>query len=151
MQYLKNFFIFISLCLIVTFFHHRSRAKWRDIIPSNNELRVQIESTKIPNFDGLQMIENFVTSGKEFKGHKIRRFPANELKFEGISFKSFSEKDLKTLSDNKLYPCGKWGVMTTIFHPISEAVRRFMYRKEWCIVVVGDKGKPSIEVKDFSL
>ena len=40
--------------------------------------------------------------------------------------------------------CTKWGVVTTIFGPEpSEAVRRFLYRrKNWCVVVVGDKGRP---------
>ena len=40
--------------------------------------------------------------------------------------------------------CKKWGVVTTIFGTApSEAVRRFLYRRNnWCVVVVGDKGKP---------
>ena len=40
--------------------------------------------------------------------------------------------------------CQKWGVVTTIFGEApSEAVRRFLYRRsKWCVVVVGDKGKP---------
>ena len=42
----------------------------------------------------------------------------------------------------KRFKCKKWGVVTTIFEPSSEAVRRFLYRKQWCLVVVGDKGKP---------
>ena len=44
--------------------------------------------------------------------------------------------------DYRRFDCKKWGVVTTIFEPPSEAVRRFLYRKEWCLVIVGDKGKP---------
>ena len=43
----------------------------------------------------------------------------------------------------------KWGVVTTIFEPPSEAVRRLMYRKGWCVVVAGDKGKPSLKVNEI--
>ena len=32
-------------------------------------------------------------------------------------------------------------MVTTIFGP-TESVRRFLYRKDWCIVIVGDKDKP---------
>ena len=47
--------------------------------------------------------------------------------------------------------CRKWGVVTTIFgpHP-SEAIRRFLYRKNrWCVVVVGDAGKPKVRKKGW--
>ena len=45
---------------------------------------------------------------------------------------------------NNFSSCKKWGVVTTIFGTApSEAVRRFLYRRSnWCVVVVGDKGKP---------
>ena len=45
---------------------------------------------------------------------------------------------------NNFRSCKKWGVVTTIFGTApSEAVRRFLYRRSnWCVVVVGDKGKP---------
>lgn len=42
--------------------------------------------------------------------------------------------------------CKKWGVVTTIYGPTpSEAIRRFLYRRnQWCVVVVGDKQKPDV-------
>ena len=33
--------------------------------------------------------------------------------------------------------------MTTIFPP-SESVRRFLYKDDWCIVVVADLNKPEV-------
>ncbi len=39
--------------------------------------------------------------------------------------------------------CEKWGVMTTI-SSMSESVRRFLYRMDWCVVVVGDLEKPEV-------
>ena len=39
--------------------------------------------------------------------------------------------------------CKKWGVVTTIFAP-SESVRRFLYKDDWCIVVVADLNKPEV-------
>ena len=53
-------------------------------------------------------------------------------------------KCLSILSLTILRSCKKWGVVTTIFGTApSEAVRRFLYRRSnWCVVVVGDKGKP---------
>ena len=39
--------------------------------------------------------------------------------------------------------CDKWGVMTTI-SPASEAVRKFLYKPDWCVVVVGDLEKPQV-------
>ena len=96
-------------------------------------------------------IQNLVTSGKLFKGEKIRKFPENEILFRGQSSSAFSKSDIKILEENQnsKHDCQKWGVVTTIFHPPSESVRRFMYRKNWCVVVVGDKGKPSVEVSIY--
>ena len=93
--------------------------------------------------------QNLVTSGKIFKGDKIREFPKNEIKFRGKICGKLSEKDANTLKETRKqnkYSCEKWAVVTTIFEPPSEAVRRFMYRRDWCVVVVGDKGKPLSKV-----
>ena len=38
--------------------------------------------------------------------------------------------------------CRYWAVTTTIFGP-TEAVRRFLYKTNWCVVIVGDQGKPT--------
>ena len=47
--------------------------------------------------------------------------------------------------------CDKWGVMTTI-SAMSESVRRFLYKLDWCVIVVGDLEKPDVSttVVNFS-
>ena len=35
----------------------------------------------------------------------------------------------------------KWAVLTTVQSP-TEAVRRFIYKEHWCLIVVGDWEKP---------
>ena len=109
-----------------------------DLIPAGNSIKSDIES--------LLDKQNLVTSGKIFKGEKIREYPKHEIKFKGLTAGVLSENDKSILNEfqkqNK-YGCEKWGVVTTIFEPPSEAVTRFMHRNDWCVVVVGDKGKPS--------
>ena len=139
-----------------------------EILDISNSSAIPTESTKIesvlwpineqliPNSTGTNtddevikfVIEkqNLATSGKTFQGERTRIFPKNELKFRGKTSGKFFESEINLIEEarreNKL-GCEKWGVVTTIFEPPSEAVRRFMYRKDWCVVIVGDKGKPS--------
>ena len=109
-----------------------------DLIPVGNNIKSDIDS--------LLDKQNLVTSGKIFKGEKIREYPKHEIQFKGLTAGVLSENDKSILNEfqkqNK-YGCEKWGVVTTIFEPPSEAVIRFMHRNDWCVVVVGDKGKPS--------
>ena len=172
MHQLKNVSLFVVLCMIFTFLYHHSRTKWKDVIninlpskdgyllnelegeqneffSSDNRFDVDFKITTTNIDRDLKQKKNPVTSGEEFTGQKIRRYPINEVIFNGKSFSEISGEDQKILDDNKQYHCDKWGVMTTIFYPPSEAVRRFMYRKEWCLVIVGDKGRPSREVRIF--
>ena len=91
-------------------------------------------------------------SGKLFKGDKIREFPRKDIKFAGKSAPKLDSKDIYTLEKDRLnykYNCDKWAVVTTVFEPPTEAVRRLMYRNDWCVVVAGDKGKPSLEVNNI--
>ena len=78
-------------------------------------------------------------SGQEFNGLPFRNFPQHLRKFHNETIiKS------KKMPDSK-WNCTKWGVVTTIFAPPKqEAVRRFLYRKDWCVVVVGDKNRPKV-------
>ena len=116
-----------------------------DLIPVGNNIKSDIES--------LLDKQNLVTSGKIFKGEKIREYPKHEIQFKGLTAGVLSGSDKSILNEfqkqNK-YGCKKWGVVTTIFEPPSEAVTRFMHRNDWCVVVVGDKGKPS-KVDDLSI
>lgn len=83
------------------------------------------------------------TSGKLFTGDIIRAFPTRNIKFpperyQGTRCQEHDRRLPRTLD------CTKWGVVTTVFEPPSEALRRFAYRKEWCVVIVGDSGKPKV-------
>ena len=91
-------------------------------------------------------------SGKLFMGDRIREFPRKDMKFAGKTAPKLNGDDIDLLEKHRLnykYNCDKWAVVTTVFEPPTEAVRRFMYRKDWCVVVAGDKGKPSLEVIIF--
>ena len=93
--------------------------------------------------------QNLVTSGKLFKGDIVRKFPRGDIKFAGKTAPRLNNDEIDLLNKHRSefkYNCDKWGVVTTIFEPPSEAVRRLMYRKDWCVVVAGDKGKPSLNV-----
>ena len=80
-----------------------------------------------------------VTSGQEFNGKRFRTF-------QGVKrFENVEDLEVKQQRKSK-WNCSKWGVVTTIFPP-SESVRRFLYRDDWCVVVVGDKDKPKGRLK----
>ena len=80
-----------------------------------------------------------VTSGKEFSGKKIRTYKGPIMFSSNYFYRKQARKSR----------CAKWGVVTTIFEP-SESVRRFMYRKDWCIIVVGDLMKPKVSINLLS-
>ena len=95
------------------------------------------------------MVKNMIsmaTSGNVFAGKRIRHFPKDQIRYKGKLAPNFDANELKpsasTTRVNSGLDCKKWAVVTTIFSPPSEAVRRLLYRKEWCIVVVGDRDKP---------
>ena len=81
-----------------------------------------------------------VTSGQEFQGGKIRRFPeTNKVLFD----RKINSATLQSSVAN----CTKWGVITTIFPP-SEALRRFTFRTstDWCLVIVADVLTPKVNI-----
>ena len=85
------------------------------------------------------------TSGQEFSGLPFRTFPPNLRKFYNSAIIT-----IKTIPEHTGWNCTKWGVVTSIFAPPKqEAVRRFLYRKDWCVVVVGDKNKPQVCFKVY--
>ena len=80
------------------------------------------------------------TSGQQFSGLPFRTFPSHLRKFS-------KDKFIQSNKTSKMkWNCTKWGVVITIFAPPKqEAVRRFLYREDWCVVVVGDKNKPKVQ------
>lgn len=79
------------------------------------------------------------TSGKLFKGAQIRTYDPKLLQF---SHHRHDAKSVPTHSaELHALKCPHWSVVTTIFEP-SEAVRRQVALKGWCIVVVGDRKGP---------
>ena len=88
----------------------------------------------------IDLLFSEATSGQQFSGLPFRTFPSHLRKFS---------KDMIIQSNRMLrikWNCTKWGVVTTIFPtPKQEAVRRFLYREDWCVVVVGDKNNPKVQ------
>ncbi len=82
------------------------------------------------------------TSGKEFSGDRVREFPSNSRQFNNGKIAKKCKASARKL-------CSKWGVLTTINEP-TEAIRRFLYRKDWCIIVVGDLTLPKVSM-NFSV
>lgn len=90
----------------------------------------------------IDTVTNSATSGNLFSGKKIRYFPDDQIRFKGKMAPTEVTKEEEMDNNKNKFECTKWAVVTTIFEPPSEAVRRFLYRKDWCVVVVGDKEKP---------
>ncbi len=87
------------------------------------------------------------TTGKEFDGRKFRTFDKKLRAGSGIE-PVFSDDLIEKYADKM---CDKWAVMTTITSPASEALRRFLYKVDWCVVVVGDIDGPTVIFKAIFL
>ena len=108
--------------------------KFHDEQQISTQIFNDLTTTTKPKEEILNNLLSHATSGQEFSGKTFRNFPMNLRKFHQTEISSRKKK----ISN---HPCTKWGVVTTIFKP-SEAVRRFLYRQDWCVVIVGDEGKP---------
>ena len=88
------------------------------------------------------MEQHPASTGKVFSAKKIRTYEETEKHPKLI-------QRIEVINDNyenihfESKMCDKWGVLTTISSP-TEAVRRFFYKPDWCIVVVGDSKKPEV-------
>lgn len=70
--------------------------------------------------------------GKTFSGKKIRTYPLEKRKFSSYVYRGAQARQ-------RTNPwCDKWAVVATIFEA-SEAVRRQVRLRDWCLVVVFDK------------
>ena len=85
---------------------------------------------------GIMEAAKSATMGKTFSGNAVREFPGDKIKFA-----SFVPPRKRQVPRSDRPQCDKWAVMTTIF-PASEAVRRQVRLKDWCLVVVFDKREP---------
>ena len=143
--------VFTIFLLSLTIYHRQSYNQDNIFDNSNIEAISYIESTSfqpfnndeevVPNEDDTSDFEALLsdaTSGRVFNGSSIRVFPSHLRKFDQQSTIHLSQKKTKSS-----WNCQKWAVVTTIFEP-QEAARRFLYRKDWCLVVVGDLGKPKV-------
>ena len=74
------------------------------------------------------------TTGLTFPGNVVNQFPKEKMKF-----RSFSDKQHGSHNSKRTDPwCERWAVMTTIFD-VSDAVRRQVKLRNWCLVVIFDK------------
>jgi hypothetical protein len=91
-------------------------------------------------------------TGSEFSGAKIRSF--SDFLFRGSprrripAAQRFEAVSRPAATARPDAACDKWGVMTTISSPPTEAVRRFFYKRDWCIVVVADLNKPKVKLNN---
>ena len=98
-----------------------------------------------PNFKRRvdKMIEQHpAATGKVFAAEKIRTYEETKQSSRQET-KQFNENENERKLNFEEKMCEKWGVLTTISSP-TEAVRRFLYKPDWCIVVVGDLEKPKV-------
>ena len=124
---------FIATCLLMTKYNFRKPFL-------NTAFEEEDEKSEKYDESKMQNLFSAATSGKEFSGDPIRTFPNHQRKFTDKNFKL--NKKLK--NPVRVRNCTKWAVVTTIFSPPQESVRRFLYRLDWCIVIVGDKSKPQV-------
>ena len=99
----------------------------------------------------LDIPSKLASSGNIFEGRKVRKFPKSDYRYSEINNSEYGRRYKKRQrvahaeedsfhGDVTSRPlCRKWGVLTTIFSPPSEAVRRFAYMDQWCLVIVGDR------------
>ena len=137
---------FIATCLLMTKYNSRkpfiNRAfEEEDEKPFINRAFEEDDETSEKYHESkMQNLFSAATSGKEFSGDPIRTFPNHQRKFTDQNFKLNKKLKNPVMMRN----CTKWAVVTTIFSPPQESVRRFLYRLDWCIVIVGDKSKPQV-------
>ena len=105
-------------------------------------------------FDNLQHntisdIVKKLSAESKFTGEPIRIFPKQKRFFSSSERKCiFSKKqDIKSISEPN---CEKWAVVITS-RPLTEGVRRLFYRKDWCLVIVGDKHEPKVDIFQVKL
>ena len=128
---------FIATCLLMT--------KYNSQKPFINRIFEEEEVEKSEKYHESKMenLYSAATSGKEFSGDRVRTFPKNRRKFtDDMNFELKNNHVMMKMSNTR--NCTKWAVVTTIFSPPQESVRRFLYRLDWCIVIVGDKSKPKV-------
>ena len=120
----KKIYISVALCFLTLFllyFHNTSN--------SNSEPEVSSSRTE-PKVTG--------STGDTFSGQSVHTFSADKLKFSSFALVDRVSSREKAGGTR----CEKWAVLTTIFKP-SEAVRRQVRLKDWCLVIVGDNKSPS--------
>ena len=128
----KVLVVFVLCVILVLFaYHNETTEPWT--IPTSDNLGLG------KNLTEFQRFLSQATSGQEFSGVPFQTFPLDKYRFRGHKYSSSSIKTRRKVA----LMCTKWGVVTTIFAP-QESVRRFLYKQDWCIVVVGDKDRPKV-------
>ena len=146
--------LFIATCILFTKYNTTENFSsdqflefpHQDLHFTSNEIGIVVDKSEdnSESNDEFHQLFSAATSGKEFSGEKFRTFPNHRRKFtDNQLVKKVKRNDYHSKN------CTKWAVVTTIFSPPQESVRRFLYRPDWCVVVVGDKNKPKVSFKLF--
>ena len=101
--------------------------------------RLSVFPSVAPDLDTVPRAQGYLVSGatvKMFSGDATREFPKDSFKFSGYTSSSSGHVSTKPSPQ-----CERWAVMTTIFE-VSDAVRRQVRLRNWCLVVVADKRSP---------
>ena len=83
----------------------------------------------------LPKIVKLYSEEYRFTGQPYRIFPSKLVRFSSTAIKC----RLNTAADferSKKPFCKKWGVALTAINKPTEGIRRMLYRKDWCIIVV---------------
>ena len=107
--------------------------------PQTNRDSVPAVPNVAPELETVPRAQGYLVSGttvKMFSGDAIREFPKDSFKFSGYTSSSSGHVSTKPSPQ-----CERWAVMTTIFE-VSDAVRRQVRLRNWCLVVVADKRSP---------
>ena len=99
--------------------------------PKNRDMVLADPPTSTENEAGNPKWAMSSTTQLTFSGKTVREFPREDLKFRGYVSESYRLRPVEPW-------CEKWAVMTTIFD-VSNAVRRQVKLRNWCLVVVFDK------------
>lgn len=99
--------------------------------------RFSVSKNKTSTFKNLPTLNISSATGTLFNGEKTRQIDMSFVKGRKLLTTSLNGPTFKTskcMSEN-------WAVVTTI-NSLTEAVRKIVVLKKWCIVIVGDLNRP---------
>lgn len=147
----EHLFTYMSLLVIMTVFilyqnsNNVTLQEKKMAWPSSDSDAVHDVQEKLINLmPDLAISDEFqsAATGHQFTGEKFRTFSEFMFQDEAKTL-SLASSTLQNVSKTN---CKKWGVLTTIMSPPTEAIRRFLYKQDWCVAVVADLNRPKVRI-----